>query len=227
MSLSINLSHIVLGKVWWLCSTLLLKIISTFTPNFSCWLHNESQNQWLQCHPWLHVENSWNVVSKCWIWWHFLSLSRVAVGPLLLGWCHQEVVGSSSCIGQRCQSRGSLLPHLELGPGIHGQPSRTDARIWKGDTQTLTRIWTAWVQMCPESDYMDERQVKQRTKLTRRYWFWRAPVSAPLWDLQWKSCSEEHPPPCRNIHPEITQTISTTTKTKRHQYYQYNIFSVK
>lgn len=72
----------------------------------------------------------------------FLSSSQVAAGLLPRGWCHQGVVRSNSCIGQRCQSAGSLLPHLEPGPGRRGWHRRTDGRSWGGDThrrlQTLT-----------------------------------------------------------------------------------------
>lgn len=66
------------------------------------------------------------------------------------------------------------------------------------------------VHACPELEYMHENQKNNRIQLTRRYWFWHALISAPLWDWQWKSCSEERPPPYRNTHPEITHKQSAS-----------------
>lgn len=132
----------------------------------------------------------------------FLSWFLAAVAPLFPDGYHQGFVHSSSCTGQSCRGGGSLLPRLEPGVGRHGQPFHTVDQNWDGDTETLiaqTSVDT-WVDMRFLS------LLEKRIELTRRRWFWRAPVSALPWDWQWIFCSVEHRPPYRNTHPEMRHT---------------------
>lgn len=143
-------------------------------------------------------------------WFHRFSLSLFpgAEAPLFPAGNHLGVYRSSSCTGQRCPRRESLLPRLGTAER-RGPPFHRDGRNWEEDI----KVSKPEIRLIATSV---RKKTRVTTALTKIYWFWRAPGWALPWDWRWKSCSEERQPPCRRKHPESTETRLKTKADNTH-----------